>query len=473
MELFDYQKKAIEFIHLKKKVYLALDMGMGKTLTSLASQQGHKILLIAEKNEIVNSQNFKKEVHTYFPDSEYYNLREEIPDVETCKNNNFIGGINPEGINKLPKELTKEITAVIIDEATLAKTTTTQKFKKVKSIVDKVDSLVLLSGTPMLNGASEMYAPLLLMDNTMVAGKGAKGKKAFEKIFAGGHYKQIKSVKGLNEVYVRKNWFKFYSWWAKGANNVRELRYLLQDSFFIMNKSEAGGVFKNKVRTTKEVEMSFAWLIEYNQAWSSYLEKAKKRDVNLENIKELKNLIENGQCYQVNSKWKAEIVARDIASGVYGDKRIVVFSKFIETDALFQKHLKRLKVSFKTFDELQDWKKGDEQVLVGRIGSHNKGGNVPEASVCLFIDMDFVPSNNMQAENRIDRPEQKNEMLVVYYLTQGDSIVDTHIRNINKDKARKIADFMKPLTEEEIAQMPARIETLREKFYKEMEILGI
>lgn len=464
MKLWDYQEKAKRFIQEHKRVYLALDLGMGKTITSLAStvEQNKNILLIAEKNEIVNSQNFKKEVDNHFEGVYYYNLREENP-LEESKGGIFVGGINPDGINKLPDDLVGEVKSMIIDEATLAKTTTTKRFKKVHKIAKEVDNLVLLSGTPMMNGASELYAPLLLLENSMVAGKGKKGQIAFETVFAGGHRRKIRNT---------GKWFQDYMWWAKGANNVRELRYLLRDQFFIMNKDETG-VFKKKTRRIEWVDMSMEWLYEYGQAWNDYFATAKTREVDLDNITELRNLIENGQCYQVNSRWKAGIVAKHIADGRYGDKRIIVFTKYIESDTALQKSFDELGVRYKTFEDLKEWKEGDEQVLVGRIGSHAKGGNVPEACVCIFVDMDYVPSNNIQAENRIDRPEQKNEMEIIYYMAKGDDIVDSHIRKINQNKMRKINKFMKPLTTEEIAEMPQRLQSLRDKFPKETALLEI
>lgn len=466
MQLFDYQNKAVDFVKDAKRAYIALDMGMGKTLTSLASMHevGKKhILLVAEKNEIVNSQNFKKEVETHFDDLTYHSLREV--DLEyVYGSTRAVCGINPDGIAKHePKEIEKLFDTMVIDEATLAKTTTTARFKRVHKIAKGMEYLALLSGTPMMNGASELYAPLLLLEHPMVVGKGATGKKAFEAVFAGGHYRKIRNT---------GKWFQDYAWWAKGANHVRELRWLLRDHFFIMNKSETD-VFKKKTRSIEWVDMTMPWIAEYTQAWNRYYEEAKTRDVDLDNVNELRNLIENGQMYQVNSKWKAERVAKDIAEGKYGDKRIVVFSMFVETDKLLQEHLAKYGVSFRPFEEVKEWKEGNEQVLVGRIKAHGKGGNLPEASVCLFVDMDFVPANNIQAENRIDRPEQMNDMNVVYYMTQGDDVIDTHVRNINQDKARKIEKFMKPLTEEEIANMPRALANMRIKYPKEMEILAI
>ena len=467
MQLFPYQEEAVSFIHEKKRVYLALDMGMGKTLTSIsaAHRAGKKhILLVAEKNEIVNSENFRREVETHFPDLTYHSLREV--DLEYVHaGERAVCGINPDGLVKHDiRAIVEMFDTMVIDEATMAKTTTTARFKGIHKVAKGMTYLSLLSGTPMMNGAAELYAPLLLLDHPMVAGKKAEGKKAFETVFAGGHSRKIRNT---------GKWFQDYIWWCGGANNVRELRYLIEQQFFFKMKGETD-VFKTKTRTMEKVDMTLPWIAEYTQAWNDYFsEQGSKTKKELDNIKELRSLIENGKMYQVNSKWKAKRVAQDIADGKYGDKRIIVFSMFIETDQLLQEELTRLGVSFKTFDEGAEWKTGTEQVLVGRIKAHGKGGNFPQASVALFVDMDFVPANNIQAENRIDRPEQKNDMLIVYYMTEGEDVIDTHVRNINRDKSQKINKFMLPLTEAERADMPRLLANLRIKFSKECAILGI
>jgi SNF2 family DNA or RNA helicase len=484
MQLFPYQKIAVDFMRDKKKAYLALDMGMGKTLTSLAAAHGagkHHILLIAEKNEIVNSENFRREVETYFPDLTYHSLREvslEQLEYDRTLEGRAVCGINPEGLVKHDiRAIAKMFDTMVIDEATMAKTTTTERFKGIQKVAKAMKHVFLLSGTPMMNGAAELYAPLLLLEHPMVHGKKAGAKKAFEIVFAGGNKKQIKKLpEGVDAKIARYKapyCFTHFTWWSGGANNVRELRYILRDHFFFMLKGDTD-VFKNKLRTMEKVAMTLPWLAEYTKAWDDYFEQQGNRSKkDLDNIKELRNLIENGKMYQVNSRWKAKRVAKDIADGKYGDRRIVVFSIFIETDQFIQEELAHLGVSFKTFEEIKEYKEGDAQVLVGRIRAHGKGGNVPQASVALFVDMDFVPANNIQAENRIDRPEQKNDMLIVYYMTEGEDVIDTHVRNINRDKSSKIQQFMRPLTEEELRGMPQRIAALRNKYPKETKILGI
>ena len=482
MELFGYQKEAVGFIGETKTAYLALDMGMGKTLTALSAAAGlakKNVLVIAEKNEIVNSENFKREVETHFPGRfQYYSLRDKETPPIADYSPAYVCGINPDGLKKIDEDfLLKCFDFVIIDEATMAKTTTTDRFKVVYKICKKMPHVVLLSGTPMMNGAAELWAPLLLLDHPITGDKTAKDRMAFEKIFAGGGYKQIRSIKNQDEEYVRKHWWMFYAWSAKGANRVRELRYILRDKFFIMQKGQTD-VFKKKTRSTVMVPMSLEWLSEYTNAWDEYYDafdpkRQEALDETMEDYAGLRRIIENGKMYQVNSHWKAKRVAQDIVDGVYGDRRIVVFSMYIETDQIIQSELGRHGISWRTFEDVKEWKQGAEQVLIGRIKAHGKGGNAAEASVCLMVDMDFVPANNIQAENRIDRPEQKNDMDVVYYLTEGEDVVDHHVRAINKDKARKIDEFMRPFTDEELAEMPAKLVELRAKFPRECERLGI
>lgn len=461
MKLFDYQQEAVEFIGRMKRVYLAMGLGTGKTITALAAADLYskkRILVIAEKNEVVNSKNFKKEVDN-FPCLHYISLREEDLEFVMGADSGAVCAINPDALVKLDIKQIKELfDFVIVDEATLAKTTTTQRFKQVRKVCEAMEYVVLLSGTPMMNGAAELYAPLLLLKHSLAGDGTRKAREAFEGIFAGGHRRKIRNT---------GTWYKDYCWWAKGTNHARELRYLVSDNFYFKRKEDTD-IFKNRPdRDIIQVPMSLPWLAEYRSAWEDYLIKARKRDVDMDNVMELRNLIENGQVYQVNSRWKAERVVDDIAQGLYGDQRIIIFSMFVETDNLIQQLLLSKGLSFRAYEEVGDWKAGDEQILVGRIKAHGKGGNLPEASVALFVDMDFVPANNIQAENRIDRPEQKNPMTIRYYMTEGEDVVDAHIRQINQDKARKIDNFMRPLEVGEILEMPERIKELKSKYARQ------
>jgi SNF2 family DNA or RNA helicase len=160
------------------------------------------------------------------------------------------------------------------------------------------------------------------------------------------------------------------------------------------------------------------------------------------------------------------------ASQLAKEHRVIIFTLYLETEAVLKVELERWGVKYKTFEELAEWKKGTEPVLLGRIKAHGKGGNVPEASIVMMVDMDFVPANNLQAENRIDRPEQKREMKILYYVTEGEDVIDAHVRAINQEKAKRIAEFMRPFTPEELQSMPARVDALKKKYGRCFDRLG-
>lgn len=466
LDFFDYQSEGITFAGENKKVYLAFDMGMGKTITGIgaAYSYGSKhTLLVAEKNEIVNSQNFKKEVDAHFTDFDYISLRDT--DIETVRqaDSRMVCGINPDALTKLDDSDIELFDCLLMDEATLAKTPTSKRFKAVKKIAKRMELVVLLSGTPMMNGASELFAPLFLLDHPLAGDGTVKSRMAFEKIFAGGFYKKIRSTEGLTDEQIKKQYWKYYQWWAKGANNVRVLRWLIEDAFLFKRKADTD-VFKKKERRVEWVEKDAMWQLEYKEAWDRYLVDARKQKMNMTNVNELRKLIENGQVYQVNSRHKALRALEDIAAGTYGDQRVIIFSLFIETDRIIKEELTKRGIEWVSFEDLPDFKAGQGQVLVGRIKSHAKGGNAAEASVTLMIDMDFVPSMNLQAENRMDRPEQTRDMEVVYYMAKGEGDVDAHVQKINRDKNRKIDEFTRPFTPEELAAMPKEYEELRRTY---------
>lgn len=457
MRLFPYQEEAVKFIGEKKKVYLAMDMGTGKTITAIAAAAKYaqkNILVIAELNEIQNSQNFKKEVETHFQgELQYHNLREKETPPLAIYEPRYVCGINPDGLKKLdPKFIAQCFDVVIIDEATMAKTTTTARFKMVLKICRLMKYVILLSGTPMMNGASELFAPLLLLGHDL-AGKGTqKAREAFETIFAAGHWRKVRNT-GI--------YWQDYAWIAKEARYIRELRYMIGNCFFFVQK-ETLGMFRHKSRFVRNVPMSVEWVAEYMNAWNEYLKDARKRKVDMDNVAELQKLIENGQCYQVNSKYKAIHVVEEIRAKKFAyETPPLVFTMFRETEEYL------IAEGGMPYQEYIEKRPCEPEFVVATIGKHAKGGNMPELNTTLFIDMSFVPAQNLQAENRIDRPEQTRDMQIIYYLTEGSDVVDAHVRDINKKKREAIDEFMRPFDDAELARMPEAVGILEEGYEKE------
>lgn len=181
--LHDYQIHAKEFIKQHPYCALYLDMGMGKTLTTLCAMldirpAGH-ILVIAPKtiaratwiDEIrewqipVRTESFivnekgkalskKKRIEKYeamhsATPAMYFINRELLPDLV-----NYV----------VEKKLDWPFPTVIIDEMQSFKSAKSNRFKALKKVRPQVTRLVGLSGTPAPNGLLDLWSQIWLLD---------------------------------------------------------------------------------------------------------------------------------------------------------------------------------------------------------------------------------------------------------------------------------------------------------------------
>ena len=204
IKLHDYQQKAADFAISHPKCGLFLDLGLGKTLTSLYvleqtyyNEPGH-ILIIAPKaiakatwaaeikkwelnipykSLIVNEKGKKlskekrlaayKEVITNPVKTIYFINRDMICDlVENCprKGNTIIWPFQ----------------TIVVDELQSFKSPTSNRFKALKNIMPAVNRFIGLTGTPTPNGIEDIWSQIYLMDGGERLGKNIT---AFRKTF--------------------------------------------------------------------------------------------------------------------------------------------------------------------------------------------------------------------------------------------------------------------------------------------------
>ena len=181
--LHDYQIQAKDFIKTHKSCALYLDMGMGKTLTTLVAlleikPSGH-ILVVAPKtiaratwtdeiaewqipvrteSLIVNekgkglskAKRLKKyeEIYTNRP-SMYFINRELLPDLVKHVTENKLKWPFP---------------TVVIDEMQSFKSPKSERFKALKKVRPQIERVIGLSGTPAPNGLLDLWAQIYLLD---------------------------------------------------------------------------------------------------------------------------------------------------------------------------------------------------------------------------------------------------------------------------------------------------------------------
>ncbi|MEE8598348.1 MAG: DEAD/DEAH box helicase, partial [Dehalococcoidales bacterium] len=104
-------------------------------------------------------------------------------------------------------------------------------------------------------------------------------------------------------------------------------------------------------------------------------------------------------------------------------EQIVVFSQFRQVIDLAAERLRRAKVSFVTITgdvpaserpaAIASFQSGDSQIFLGTIGAGGEGITLTAASTVIFLDRDWSPAKNSQAEDRLHRIGQTNAVQVI------------------------------------------------------------
>lgn len=172
--LHKYQSKAIDFIKEKKKVALFLDMGLGKSISSLTaivdlidSMSVNKILVIAPlrvANTTWHSE-ARKWKHTKHLDINICTGNEKNRRAQLHKTAD-VYIINRENVEWLVNLYGKKwpFDCVIIDESSSFKSPSSNRFKALRKTVSYTEYCVLLTGTPSPNGLLDLWSQIYLLD---------------------------------------------------------------------------------------------------------------------------------------------------------------------------------------------------------------------------------------------------------------------------------------------------------------------
>lgn len=177
--MHDYQKYAMNFIITHPYCGLFLEMGMGKTYTTLMALcnlnlKSH-VLVIAPKNiarstwidEIEKWQiPFRTKSLIVKPNGKNFTKKERLAIYQQVLN-------DPPTVYFINRELIPDLVSnmpvwpfpnVVIDESQSFKTYNSKRFKALKSIRPFVKRMILLTGTPTPNGLMDLWSQIYLLD---------------------------------------------------------------------------------------------------------------------------------------------------------------------------------------------------------------------------------------------------------------------------------------------------------------------
>ena len=210
-DLRPYQLKAIDYILEKKRCGLALDMGLGKTISSLtALTKIHNIhvkrlLIIAPlnvakatwDNEILNWEHTKHFTYSICVGNEQMRLDALNKDVDVYV-------INQENVQWMYEKGFNKYGMIIIDESHGFKNPSSKRFKYLKKFISRY--IVLLTGTPMPKSYMDMWSQQYLIDKGELLGKNITAYRNKYFYYNSRNYEYICHSPDIIANLLKKNW---------------------------------------------------------------------------------------------------------------------------------------------------------------------------------------------------------------------------------------------------------------------------
>ena len=434
--LFPHQELAIKFLLKRDKSILSDDMGLGKTKSAIAAallSGAEKILVVCPANAKIN---WFREISEYLDEEMVTIVKPGYwqPKVFTIINYDILNRFH-EIEDKRKKEETKsyineeKFDLMIVDEAHMIKNKDTIRGKIVAQIGENIPKVWLLTGTPIANRPMDYYNLLKICrvpvtDNFQHFAYRYCAAKSFNKKLKSGKIKKI--------------------WLTDGASNLEELHQKTKN-YILRRKKEDHLDLPPKIISPFYLELDNRK--GYDVAFEEYVTWLKLEGKKLGPARQMVEMIVLRKFIsQEKVSHTVDMVENFLEQSE--DKKVIVFTVFTES-------LKKLKERFgdiavchngemsdkekqKSIDRFQNDPK--VRVFIGNIVSAGSAITLTASDTTIFHDMDFVPANHQQAEDRNYRIGQEKTVNIYYPIFEN--TIEEKIYEILQKKKEIISRVM-------------------------------
>jgi len=320
---------------------------------------------------------------------------------------------------------------VVFDESQYLKNPKAQRTVVCLDIAENAESVLCLSGTPITNKPKDFFTTL-----SMVRPSEWKGKKFdFEARYCNGH----------------KNEWGY--WDADGVSNAEELHNECRDFMIRRLKTEVLEELPDKVRQTHSVMPTDKEMKEYNDnrnTWVATYQRLKARNqvpagFILNMLTDLRK-----HCGRIKVKSAVDWAVQYKESN---DKPLVMFTHHLENmEAIMDSYEDAFPdsvvasihggvASHKRTEIVSDFQAGEIDLLVCSTTAANMGITLTAADTVVFVEREWVPSYEEQAEDRILRIGATGETVWAVYLTVENTI-DVKFKNLIEQKRSVIKSII-------------------------------
>lgn len=404
--LFAHQVEGVAFLLGRRRAILADDMGLGKTRQSIvalteAAPDGPYLVICPASVK----QNWRREILAARPEAQV-----AIVGAEPVPAKSWRGWVvvNYDILSKHEAALTAlPWSGIVFDEAHYLKNHTSKRSRIGRKLAEAAGPDVIvhaLTGTPLTNRPRDLFPLLQLTRHPM-----AKSFLSFAKRYCAAHHNG-------------------YGWVTDGASNLEELRTELHGLMLRRTKDDVLDL-PPKVRTWLEVEVPDGTARREARKVLELLIAAKLKgesdDSKRGDYMQLMAHLTTARRKLAVAKVQHTI---DLAqSAVDQGEKVIVFSGFEEPiDTIFEHFgdaavVLTGKTPVQRRQSIVDRFQNDDgvRVLIANIIAGGVGLNLTAARQVIFNDLDWVPANHWQAEDRAYRIGQTGTVNVSYLVADG------------------------------------------------------
>jgi SWI/SNF-related matrix-associated actin-dependent regulator 1 of chromatin subfamily A len=307
-----------------------------------------------------------------------------------------------------------------MDEAHMVKNPKANRTKIINQICENIDRRWLLTGTPIANRPMDFYNLLNLCNSPVCSSwkyyafRYCDGKK-FRKKTKNGKMRDI--------------------WVTDGASNLEELHERTK-TLILRRKKEDHLDLPPKIVAPYYMELDD--MEQYGRVFEEYLEWAKSEGKRLGAGRHMVELVVLRK-YLASEKTKQSIELAEQA--IENGQKVIIFTNFTDSFNSLMSHFGRIAVGHngqmngtqkqRSIDEFQN--NENVKVFVGNLISAGTAITLTEAEVVIMNDLDFVPANHAQAEDRAWRIGVEHTVNV-YYPIAIDTIDEMIYNTLDKKK---------------------------------------
>jgi SWI/SNF-related matrix-associated actin-dependent regulator 1 of chromatin subfamily A len=332
---------------------------------------------------------------------------------------------------------------IIVDEAHRLSNNTSIRYKIIKDLIKRgnPDSIYLATGTPITNNPQNLYCVLQFLDDPItndwqyymdrycgamkIPAKGEKERYTnmyLQRKNKASWFDLTQEEKDDLKKYIKDN--ARHITIAKDGTNLEELKLRISHIYLRRTKEDLSSGLPNK--TIHEVFYDFNMLqrMEYSKLWDEYetaqLEADPTKEINKEllegaiyrkycsnqmvpnTIKMTDNFISQGEKVIIATCYDEEL---NMLKDYYGDKCVVYNGKMNQ---------KQKDTAQKAFME-----DPNVMVFIGQVIAAGVGLTLTASRTLIFNNIDFVPGNDRQMEDRIYRIGQTRDVNIYYQIFRG------------------------------------------------------